>query len=296
MGCRDAAAVLRPHSPGAARRERLDGPGMLVGMPISSLSDFIERNRRLFVLTGAGCSTDSGVPDYRDANGNWKRPPPVTFQAFRSSAAVRQRYWARSFAGWPRLRQAQPNRAHRALARLEEQGRLELLVTQNVDGLHAAAGSERVIDLHGRIDRVRCMDCAGGMSREALQTELLRRNGAWRELQGPIAPDGDADLQEPASSQIVIPACMRCDGVLKPDVVFFGESVPRERVDAALRGLERADAVLVIGSSLMLYSGYRFVHAAAQSGKPIAAVNIGRTRADELLTLKISAPCAQALA
>jgi NAD-dependent SIR2 family protein deacetylase len=265
-------------------------------MPMSSLSDFIDRNRRLFVLTGAGCSTDSGIPDYRDANGDWKRSPPVSFQAFRSSPAVRQRYWARSFIGWQRFRQAQPNRAHRALVRLEEQGRLELLVTQNVDGLHEAAGSQQVIDLHGRLDRVRCMDCAGWMSREALQTELLRRNCAWGELQGQTAPDGDADFQEPASSQFAIPSCIRCDGLLKPDVVFFGESVPRERVAAALRGLERADAVLVIGSSLMLYSGYRFVQAAAQSGKPIAAVNIGRTRADELLTLKISAPCAQALA
>lgn len=268
---------------------------MLVRMPMSSLAEFIDRNRRLFVLTGAGCSTDSGIPDYRDANGDWKRSPPVSFQAFRSSAAVRQRYWARSFVGWQRFRQAQPNRAHRALARLEEQGRLELLVTQNVDGLHEAAGSQQVIDLHGRLDRVRCLDCAGWMSRDALQTELLRRNAAWRELQGQLAPDGDADLPEPVS-QFAIPACADCGGVLKPDVVFFGESVPRERVDAALRGLERADAVLVIGSSLMLYSGYRFVHAAAQAGKPIAAVNIGRTRADELLTLKISAPCAQALA
>lgn len=269
---------------------------MLVRMPMSSLADFIDRNRRLFVLTGAGCSTDSGIPDYRDANGDWKRSPPVSIQAFSSSAAVRQRYWARSFVGWQRLRQAQPNRAHRALVGLEQQGRLELLVTQNVDGLHQAAGSRQVIDLHGRLDRVRCMDCAGWMSREAWQTELLRRNSAWRAVQAEVAPDGDADLQEPASSQFAVPACARCGGVLKPDVVFFGESVPRDRVAAAMRGLERADAVLVIGSSLMLYSGYRFVHAAAQSGKPIAAVNIGRTRADELLTLKISAPCAHALA
>jgi NAD-dependent SIR2 family protein deacetylase len=263
---------------------------------ISSLREFIARHRRLFVLTGAGCSTDSGIPDYRDANGSWKRSPPVSFQAFMSSAAVRQRYWARSLLGWQRFHRAVPNAAHEALTRLERQGYLAILVTQNVDGLHQAAGSIQVIDLHGRLDQVRCMDCDRLASREALQSELLRRNPEWDGLRGQPAPDGDADLDAQPCGEFAVPSCARCGGVLKPDVVFFGESVPRPRVDAAMRRLEGADAVLVVGSSLMLYSGYRFVQAAAQSGKPVAAVNLGLTRADDLLTLKVSEPCAQALA
>lgn len=265
-------------------------------MQMTSLRDFIARHRRLFVLTGAGCSTDSGIPDYRDANGGWKRSPPVNFQSFMGSEAVRQRYWARSFVGWQRFRRAEPNAAHAALARLEQQGRLQVLLTQNVDGLHQAAGSTNVIDLHGRLDRVRCMDCEGLVPREELQGELLRRNSKWSKLQGLPAPDGDADLEGLPFDEFAVPSCIRCDGVLKPDVVFFGESVPRPRVAAAMQQLERADAVLVVGSSLMVYSGYRFVQAAAQSGKPIAAVNLGLTRADELLTLKVSEPCALALA
>lgn len=274
----------------------LDGPGILMPMQISSLRDFIARYAKLFVLTGAGCSTDSGNPDYRDENGSWKRSPPVSFQAFMGSVAVRQRYWARSLVGWQRFHRAEPNRAHEALARLEQQGRLELLVTQNVDRLHQAAGSAQVIDLHGRLDRVRCMDCESVLSRAEVQAELLRRNAAWGELQVRVAPDGDADLEGLPFKEFAVPSCARCGGVLKPDVVFFGESVPRARVAASMTGLERADAVLVVGSSLMLYSGYRFVHAAAQSGKPVAAVNLGRTRADELLTLKVSEPCVEALA
>jgi NAD-dependent SIR2 family protein deacetylase len=182
------------------------------------------------------------------------------------------------------------------LARLEQQGRLGLLVTQNVDGLHQAAGSMKVMDLHGRLDRVRCMDCDSLVSRGELQAELSRSNSAWSVLEGRPAPDGDADLEGLPVDEFVVPACTRCGGVLKPDVVFFGESVPRARVAAAMQQLEQADAVLVVGSSLMVYSGYRFVQAAALAGKPIAAVNIGRTRADELLTLKVSAPCALALA
>lgn len=265
-------------------------------MQLHSLRDFISRHRRLFVLTGAGCSTDSGIPDYRDANGGWKRSPPVNLQAFMGSEPARQRYWARSFVGWQRFRLAAPNGAHAALARLEQRGRLGLLVTQNVDGLHQAAGSTKVIDLHGRLDQVRCMDCDSLLSREDLQAELLQRNSAWSVLEGRPAPDGDADLEGLPFDEFVVPACTRCGGVLKPDVVFFGESVPRPRVDAAMQQLEQADAVLVVGSSLMVYSGYRFVQAAAQSGKPIAAINLGRTRADELLTLKVSAPCALALA
>lgn len=265
-------------------------------MSADALKAFLARHRRLLVLSGAGCSTDSGIPDYRDAQGNWKRAPPVNFAAFMGSEAVRKRYWARSLAGWPLVQRAQPNAAHAALARLERQGRIELLVTQNVDGLHQAAGSVRVIDLHGRIDRVRCMGCARVSAREALQSELLRCNPLWSGRAASAAPDGDANLEGLAFEPFVVPACEHCGAVLKPDVVFFGESVPLERVEESLCCLERADALLVVGSSLMLYSGYRFAQAAASLDMPIAAVNLGRTRADALLTLKVCEPCAAALA
>jgi NAD-dependent SIR2 family protein deacetylase len=270
--------------------------GSLRARDDTPLGDFIERHPRLFVLTGAGCSTDSGIPDYRDENGDWKRTRPVMFQAFMGDLHTRRRYWARSLVGWRRFGHAQPNDAHRALARLGQQGRTEVLVTQNVDGLHQSAGSPDVIDLHGRLDQVRCMGCERRSDREELQRRLLGLNPSWDRLDARDAPDGDADLDGLDFSGFDIPACEHCGGILKPDVVFFGESVPRERVTAALEAVERADAVLVIGSSLMVYSGYRFAHAASKAGKPIAAVNLGRTRADELLALKVNQPCVAALA
>lgn len=248
------------------------------------------------MLTGAGCSTDSGIPDYRDENGDWKRARPVMFQAFMGDLNTRRRYWARSLVGWRRFGHAHPNDAHRALARLEQQGRTEVLVTQNVDGLHQAAGSSRVIDLHGRLDQVRCMSCGRLSERAELQHRLLDLNPDWAALDARIAPDGDADLEGADFSGFAIPECRHCGGILKPDVVFFGESVPRERVAAALEAAEQADAMLVVGSSLMVYSGFRFVQAASKAGKPVAAVNLGRTRADELLALKVNQPCVSALA
>jgi NAD-dependent SIR2 family protein deacetylase len=262
----------------------------------ASLQDFIERHQRLFVLTGAGCSTPSGIPDYRDADGQWKRARPVTFQAFMGQEETRRRYWARSLIGWRRIRQAKPNDAHRALAELEARGAIELILTQNVDRLHQAAGSTRVIDLHGRIDLVRCMDCGQRSPRDKLQDDLSRLNPDWFDLDATQAPDGDADLEGADFSSFVVPACRRCGGVLKPDVVFFGENVPRDRVDAASRCLNEADAMLVVGSSLMVYSGFRFVERAASLRKPVAAVNLGRTRADGLLALKAEEPCESALA
>jgi NAD-dependent SIR2 family protein deacetylase len=270
--------------------------GSLRARDDTPLGDFLERHPRLFVLTGAGCSTDSGIPDYRDENGDWKRTRPVMFQAFMGDLHTRRRYWARSLVGWRRFGHAQPNDAHRALARLGQQGRTEVLVTQNVDGLHQSAGSPDVIDLHGRLDKVRCMGCERRSDREELQRRLLDLNPSWDRLDARDAPDGDADLDGLDFSGFDIPACEHCGGILKPDVVFFGESVPRERVMAAMEAVERADAVLVIGSSLMVYSGYRFAHAASKAGKPIAAVNLGRTRADELLALKVNRPCVAALA
>lgn len=269
---------------------------MLTTMSDHALLDFVERHSRLFVLTGAGCSTDSGIPDYRDADGDWKRAQPVAFQSFMGDPQIRRRYWARSLVGWRWFRRASPNGAHRALASLARQGQVELLVTQNVDRLHQAAGSTGVIDLHGRLDRVRCMSCEQRTRRVDMQNELLRRNPVWAEFDAREAPDGDAELDGLDFSQFDVPSCANCGGVLKPDVVFFGESVPRERVQTAMVHLQQADAMLVIGSSLMVYSGYRFAQIAAEAGKPIAAVNLGRTRADHLLTLKVMEPCAAALA
>lgn len=262
---------------------------------ISALRQFLARSERLFILTGAGCSTDSGIPDYRDGDGAWKRARPILFGTFMTDPHSRQRYWARSMAGWQHFRRAQPNDAHRALAQLEREDRVEALVTQNVDRLHQAAGSRDVVDLHGRLDLVRCMSCGYCLPREAMQAELVRCNPEWAELGARAAPDGDADLIEDFS-RFHVPHCPACAGILKPDVVFFGESVPTERVSAAMASLAHADAVLVVGTSLMVYSGYRFVHAAAQRGKPIAAINLGRTRADSLLSLKVTDSCSTALA
>jgi NAD-dependent SIR2 family protein deacetylase len=265
------------------------------GMSDARLEDFVAAHRRLFVLTGAGCSTASGIPDYRDEHGAWKRTPPVTYQAFVGDAATRQRYWARSLIGWPRIAAARPNDAHRALAALETQARCELLLTQNVDGLHQAAGSAAVIDLHGRLDGVVCLACGAASTRAQLQARLAQANPEWLDLDAAAAPDGDADLEGRDFGTFQVPACEACGGMLKPDVVFFGENVPRVRVETAMAHLARADAMLVVGSSLMVYSGLRFVHAAVRAGLPVVAVSLGRTRADELLEFRVAAPCADAL-
>ena len=264
---------------------------MLSGMTNPALKTFVEKHQRLFVLTGAGCSTNSGIPDYRDGNGDWKRTQPVRFQAFIADETTRQRYWARSMIGWRRFGMAQPNDAHRALARLEANGQCQLLLTQNVDRLHQAAGSREVIDLHGRLDLVRCMACSQTIRRADFQDELIRANPAWGRLDAEMLPDGDADLDGLDFSAFAVPACASCGGILKPDVVFYGENVPRDQVATAQERLADADAMLIVGSSLMVYSGYRFAVEAARRGIPIAAVNLGRTRADDLLALKVEEPC-----
>ena len=260
-----------------------------------ALVEFVERHPRLFVLTGAGCSTESGIPDYRDADGEWKRAQPITLQAFVGNEQARKRYWARSLVGFRRLSVAVPNEAHRALAALEHQGRVAHLVTQNVDGLHQAAGSRRVIDLHGRIDLVRCLGCGRRTPRAQLQDALAERNPAFAALDALDAPDGDADLEAVPFEAFDVPSCDACGGLLKPDVVFFGEGVPGDRVRQAMDAVDAADAMLVAGSSLMVYSGYRFAAAMAEAGKPIAAVNLGRTRADHLLALKVADRCGSVL-
>lgn len=260
-----------------------------------ALFDFVQRHPRLFVLTGAGISTDSGIPGYRDARGQWQRSQPITLQAFLGSHAGRQRYWARSMLGWPVAWQARPNAAHHALSRLGAHGRLTGLVTQNVDGLHQRAGSEGVIELHGSLASAICLDCGASHDRAGLQDWLLAQNAGLRDVIAEPAADGDVHFESPLFAQFRVPECGRCGGILKPDVVFFGESVPRPRVDAARAALEAADAMLVVGSSLMVYSGYRFCVWAGQMGKPVAALNLGTTRADAMLALKVEAGCAPTL-
>jgi NAD-dependent SIR2 family protein deacetylase len=264
-------------------------------VPATDLGEFLRRHRRLFVLTGAGVSTDSGIPGYRDDDGRWQRRPPVTLQDFLATDAARRRYWVRSMVGWPLLARARPNAAHAALARLETAHRLELLVTQNIDGLHQRAGNSAVVELHGSIARVICLDCRAAQSRAAFQRVLEAANPGFASAQAAAAPDGDADVEPRGLDTFRVPGCERCGGTLKPDVVFFGEGVPRARVDAAFAALEAADAMLVVGSSLMVYSGYRFCERASALGKPIAAINRGRTRADPLFALKVERPCAEVL-
>lgn len=263
----------------------------------SALADFVRRHPRLLVLTGAGCSTASGIPGYRDRDGAWSGRAPVQYREFVESDHARRRYWSRSLLGWPRVASAAPNAAHRALAALEGAGLVRTLVTQNVDGLHQRAGSRRVVDLHGRLDEVECLDCGGRVSRHDVQQQLLAWNPGFAERIGigaPARPDGDAQW-EADLSDFQVPHCPSCGGLLKPAVVFFGENVPRARVDAAMAALREADALLVVGSSLMVFSGFRFCLAARAAGQPVAALNLGRTRADELLALKVEKDCGPAL-
>jgi NAD-dependent SIR2 family protein deacetylase len=250
------------------------------------LRRWIARHRRVFALTGAGCSTASGIPDYRDDQGEWKRRPPVMIQAFRTQEAVYGRYWARAYAGWPRFMSAGPNDAHRAFAAWEGAGTLLQVVTQNVDRLHQRAGSHTVLDLHGRLDVVVCLGCGERISRADLQTTIAAANRSWR-AEAATAPDGDADVDGAMIESFAAPHCERCGDLLKPDVVFFGENVPGERYAHARQALADADAMLVAGSSLMVYSGFRFVRLAHEAGLPIAIVNRGRTRGDDLAELKI---------
>lgn len=277
----------------ASRRLAVPEMSPPVGGP-AELAEFLAGRRRVFVLTGAGCSTESGIPDYRGLDGEWKRQRPIEFQPFTRDPLMRARYWARSLIGWRSFGTAEPNDAHRALAAGEQHGTIGLLVTQNVDGLHQAAGSRRVIDLHGRLDRVACMSCRRTSGRAGWQAHLEALNRTWTGLDAPVAPDGDADLDGLDFSTFVVPPCPGCGGAVKPDVVFFGENVPPWRHTQATAALSQSDAMLVVGSSLMIHSGYRYALAAARLGIPIAAVNLGRTRADHLLSLKVSAPAGEA--
>jgi NAD-dependent SIR2 family protein deacetylase len=242
------------------------------------LAAWLAVRSRVTVITGAGVSTESGIPDYRDGNGNWKRSPPVQYRDFVESEAVRKRYWARSFAGWPMFAAAGPSAAHAALAQLEQMGRVAQIATQNVDRLHQRAGSRNVIDLHGRLDVVRCLALGHRFDRDAFQMRLRGANPNWDATAARIAPDGDADLEGIDFSAFNVPACEICGGMLKPDVVFYGESVPRETTAAALAAVESADGVLVAGSSLMVWSSFAWCvrppRAASRSSRSIAGVRV----------------------
>lgn len=255
------------------------------------------RGKRIVALTGAGCSTESGIPDYRGPDTPPRTRPPIQHREFVDKAEHRLRYWARSMLGWPRLAAARPNDGHRALARLEATGVLAGLITQNVDGLHHAAGHRAVVELHGALARVRCLACDALTTRDELQARLRAANPAWPERARTvaIAPDGDADLPDELLADFAVVACAACGGVLMPDVVFFGGSVPRATLDAAWAAFERAEVLLVVGSSLTVFSGYRFVRRAAERGVPVAIVNRGPTRGDEHAALRLDARAGEAL-
>ncbi|CAB4628785.1 unannotated protein [freshwater metagenome] len=249
--------------------------------------------KSIVVLTGAGVSTESGIPDYR-GEGKTERHP-MTFDIFMGTEQARKRYWARSYVGWSVMAKAKPNPSHYTLAQAESQGRVTHLITQNVDSLHQQAGSRKVTDLHGRLDQVICMACQVSLNRLDMDTLIEGLNpGIRKDLSVEFSPDGDAEIEATESFQI--PGCPKCSGILKPNVVFFGENVPASRVASTMEELERADALLVAGSSLAVNSGMRFARAANKAGKPIVIVNIGPTKADEIAVAKIEAPTSIALA
>ncbi len=252
----------------------------------------LARGKRLVALTGAGCSTASGIPDYRGPDA--KPRTPIQHREFVERAAARQRYWARSIIGWPAMAAARPNPAHTALAALERSGALAGVITQNVDGLHGMAGSRTVVELHGALARVRCLDCGELTSRAELQRRLIAANPEHLAAGGAIAPDGDLELPPERIAGFEVVAC-HCGGVLMPDVVFFGGSVPRDTLDAAWALFDQAELLVVAGSSLAVFSGYRFVRRAAERGIPVAIINRGETRGDPHATLIVPAECGAAL-
>jgi NAD-dependent SIR2 family protein deacetylase len=249
------------------------------------LAEALASSRRLVVLTGAGISTESGIPDYRSPDGMWNKHTPIYYADFVRNPAVRRRYWARSLNGFPRFRDAIPNAGHVALAGMEQAGRLHCLVTQNVDRLHTKAGSRRVIELHGENSSVHCIECGYTEPRAETQERLEWEN---RHVRLPADETGDA-------VEVVVPLCLKCGGLVKPAVVFFGESVPQDKTQKAFEAVDESDALLVVGSSLTVWSGYRLAKTARQAGKPLYILNIGPTRADAESTLKVEAPAGAGL-
>jgi NAD-dependent SIR2 family protein deacetylase len=268
--------------------EQLAGPSLEVLADLVADGDVV-------ILSGAGLSTESGIPDYRGETGRRRRAEPMTYQTFAGSAAARRRYWARSHLGWRYIAQARPNSGHRAVAELQRRGLVAGIITQNVDGLHQAAGARDVIELHGSLDRVICLGCGRRTSRRVFAERLSEANPHWRARAGAINPDGDAVISAGEIDGFQVVDCLACGGVLKPDVVFFGENVPPARVQEAYALTERAGTLLVLGSSLTVLSGYRFVRRAAERSIPVTIINQGPTRGDALALLVIDAPLGAAL-
>ncbi len=251
---------------------------------------------KFLILTGAGISTPSGIPDYRDSDGVRRGRQPMMYQEFLAAPESRRRYWARAMLGWPRVRKARPNAAHEALATLQQRGRISALITQNVDTLHDQAGSHDVIELHGSLRRVLCMDCGQRSERDAIQQQMETHNPYLSGVDAVQAPDGDTLLDPAFEARFQVPQCPHCAGErMKPDVVFFGENVAQPTAARALAAAENAAGLLVVGSSLMAYSAFRLCRVIAERGKPLMAINLGKTRADDLLDLKIEGSCEELL-
>jgi len=258
-------------------------------MTFDALADLVAAGG-VVVLSGAGLSTESGIPDYRGPTGLSRKAEPMTYQTFTGSPAARGRYWARSQLGWRHMSGVEPNAGHHAVAELQRRGLLAGIITQNVDGLHQAAGARDVIELHGALSRVMCLSCGERTARTELDRRLRAANPGWDRRPAVINPDGDAVLTDEQIAGFVVVDCTRCGGLLKPDVIFFGENVPRGRVDQCYTLTERATLLLVLGSSLTVMSGYRFVRHAASRGIPVAIVNQGPTRGDGDALITLSAP------
>ena len=273
----------------AVGESRVALPAERAAAALDTLTDLVAAGGVL-VLTGAGISTESGIPDYRGPSSPARRASPMTFQTFSGDSAARRRYWARSHLGWQLVGRAAPNRGHRAVAALQDAGLLTGVVTQNVDGLHQAAGARDVTDLHGRLDRVRCLDCGRLSGRDELHARLAAANASWHAVAAGVNPDGDVDLPGAALDGFRTVDCTDCAGVLKPDVVFFGETVPPERVARCYELLAASHSLLVLGSSLTVMSGHRFVLRAARDGRSVAIVNQGATRGDRYAAVTVDAP------
>jgi NAD-dependent SIR2 family protein deacetylase len=261
---------------------------------LRQLADWLD-DGGVVVLSGAGLSTESGIPDYRGPTGAARRSGPMTYQAFVGDAAARRRYWARSHVGWRTIGGARPNAGHRAVAELQRRGALAGIITQNVDGLHQAGGAEAVVELHGNLARVVCLRCGERTPRAELDERLTTANEGFAAAVLAVNPDGDVELDDAVLDGFRTVACRRCSGVLKPDVVFFGEPVPAERVQHCFRLVEGARALLVLGSSLTVMSGRRFVLCAAKYDVPVAIVNQGVTRGDPYAALRLDAPLGELL-
>jgi len=264
------------------------------GNDVDALRRLID-GKRVVMLTGAGLSTRSGIPDYRGPETRRRAREPVKFAEYMASEAKRARYWARSAVGWTRFSRAEPNVAHRAIATMQERGVIGAVLTQNVDRLHHRAGSRRVIELHGALEETRCLGCQRIESRHDVQRRILDENPSFTPAAIALAPDGDADLPEAALAGFRAPTCTACGGALKPNVVFFGESVPRATVEAAMAAFDEAEVLVVVGSSLAVFSGHRFARRAVERGMPIAIVNLGECRADPLATVRVDQDCVDVL-